>query len=268
VQTVAGIVGQVTAGARMRPSFLILGAQRCGTTSLYRALAAHPQVAPASLHKGVHYFDVAYNRGLSWYLGHFALRAGRAGRIAGEASPYYLFHPAAAHRIADDLPKVKLIVLLRDPVERAYSHHAHEVARGFEELRFEAAVDLEQERLAGEEERIAADDAAVSFSHQHHSYLARGHYADQLVRFGRRFAGDRLLVLESAEFFARPDLTYDTVVHFLGLAPWRPRRFVQHNAHARPAMAATTRTRLEAHFRPLDERLSDVIGWKPSWLRL
>ena len=121
--------GRLTAPARMTPSFLICGGQRCGTTSLYRALAAHPVVLKAVLHKGVHYFDVGYHNGLRWYRGHFPLQR-RAERVRAEfgvpaqtfeSSPYYMYHPQAAARIARDLPGTKLIVLVRDPVERAYS---------------------------------------------------------------------------------------------------------------------------------------------------
>ena len=150
--------GRLTAHRRMLPSFLICGGQRCGTTSLYRALATHPAVIKAVLHKGVHYFDVAYERGLRWYQGHFPLQR-HADRVAAEtgvaaqtfeSSPYYMYHPHAMARIAEDLPDVKIVVLVRDPVERAYSQHAHEVARGFETERdFLRARALEPARLRG-----------------------------------------------------------------------------------------------------------------------
>ena len=119
--------GQTTASLRAEPSFIIAGAQRCGTTSLYKTLCQHPGVVPAVLHKGVHYFDTSAHRSHSWYLGHFPTRStlhrhAYAGRDAmtGESSPYYLFHPHAPARIADALPDVRVLVLVRDPVERAY----------------------------------------------------------------------------------------------------------------------------------------------------
>jgi sulfotransferase family protein len=132
--------GRLTSGQRMLPSFLIAGGQRCGTTSMHRALSQHPTIFKAVLHKGVHYFDTDYHRGMSWYRGHFPLqRTARAVQertgitpITFESSPYYMYHPLATERIANDLPGVKIICLVRDPVERAYSQHAHEVARDFE----------------------------------------------------------------------------------------------------------------------------------------
>ncbi|MGH9297486.1 MAG: sulfotransferase domain-containing protein, partial [Acidimicrobiales bacterium] len=150
-RALARTVGRITAGGRMTPSFLIVGAQRCGTTSMYKAISQHRSVLPAVLHKGVHYFDTGYGNSWSWYLGHFPLRAHarwvstRTGGavVSGESSPYYLFHPLAPERIARDLPLARLIVMVRDPVERAYSAHAHELARGYETEPFEKALELE-----------------------------------------------------------------------------------------------------------------------------
>src|SRR5262249_5592852 len=164
------------------PLSLMSTARHGGTTSMSRTLDEHPAVFSAVLHEEVHFFDVSYRRGLSWYRSHFPLLAAarRAARAAGvepvslESSPYYMFHPLAAERIAKDLPGVRLLVLLRDPVERAYSGHAHEVAHGFETEPFEAALDVESARLEGEAKRIAMDPDYFSYSHQHHSYVARG----------------------------------------------------------------------------------------------
>src|SRR5664279_6106874 len=129
-------LGRLTASLRMSPGFLICGAQRCGTTSMYRTLSQHPAVLKAVLHKGVHYFDTGYLNGRGWYQAHFPLQpaARRVQHQTGiepmtfESSPYYLFHPLAAERIARDLPGVRIIVLLRDPVERAYSAYTHELS--------------------------------------------------------------------------------------------------------------------------------------------
>src|SRR5438874_5890887 len=211
----------------MLPSFLICGGQRCGTTSRYRALAQHPAVMKAVLHKGVHYFDIGYHRGFRWYRGHFPTRdraARRSARLGGipvvtfESSPYYMYHPLAAGRIAHDLPGVRLVVLVRDPVERAYSQHAHEVARGFEtERSFTRALALEPARLRGVPERMHADAYHYSFSHQHHAYRARGEYATYLEQMASHVDRRRILVVDSGRFFAEPEPVYDTVLDFLGL---------------------------------------------------
>jgi hypothetical protein len=267
--------GRLTAPLRMLPGLLIVGAQRCGTTSMYRALSQHPAVLKAVLHKGVHYFDMNYDRGPGWYRAHFPLQAAgsRAGRAAGstgltfESSPYYLFHPLATERIARDLPQARLLVLVRDPVERAYSAWSHELARGFENEPFERALELERTRLAGEEERIAAEPGYLSHSHQHHAYVARGQYTEQLARLAAAVGPDRVLVVDSGDFFARPEPVYDRVLDFLAL----PRRgypaFEQHNARSRSPMPPSVRSRLDEHFLPHDEKLTGWLDEPPSWRR-
>ena len=269
--------GRLTAPARMTPSFLICGGQRCGTTSLYRALSAHPVVLKAVLHKGVHYFDTAYGRGMSWYQGHFPLQrtALRVKQRYGvpaqtfESSPYYMYHPQAAPRIARDLPGVKIIVLVRDPVERAYSQHAHEVAREFETERdFGAALALEPARLHRQEEMLAADPAYYSFAHQHHAYRARGEYARYLSVLAGHVGRDSIHVVESERFFAEPDQVYDEVLAFLGLPDLGRPPFERHNARPRSAdMAPRIRRDLTAHFAPHDEDLAPWLGHPPVWRR-
>jgi hypothetical protein len=256
----------------------ICGGQRCGTTSLYRALAAHPAVLKAVLHKGVHYFDTSYDRGMSWYRGHFPLqRSGdRIFQKLGvpaqtfESAPYYMYHPQAVARIARDLPDAKLVVLVRDPVERAYSQHHHEVARGFEQERdFGNALALEAARLHRQEEMLAQDPQFYSFAHQHHAYRARGEYARYLGVMAQHVGRDRIHVVESERFFNRPEEVYDEVLDFLGL-PTRLEwpEFERHNARTRQSdMDPGLRAELTAHYAPHDEALATWLGRMPIWRR-
>ena len=269
----ARTTGRFTASARMTPSFLIVGAQRCGTTSMYKTLSQHPMVLPAVLHKGAHYFDTGYGHGPAWYRGHFPLHvtARRAAPapdrlpITGESSPYYMFHPLAGQRIAADLPGVKLVVLLRDPVERAYSAHTHETARGFETEPFERALELEPVRLAGEEARLVADPAYQSHSHQHHAYVTRGRYADQLRRLEALFGRDRLHVVDSQRFFTDPEPVFADVVDFLGVGAAGGIAYEKHNARPRAPMPDSVRARLEDQLADSDSELETWLGAPPSW---
>lgn len=268
-------LGRLTAGSRILPSFLICGGQRCGTTSLYRPLAQHPAVLKPVLHKGVHYFDSNYHRGIGWYRAHFPLRR-HAERVLAqhgvpgqtfESSPYYLHHPHAATRIARDLPGVRLIVLVRDPVERAYSHHAHEVARGFEmEADFARALELERSRLRGQHARLTADPHAYSFAHQHHAYQARGEYAAALQPLAHQVGRDQILVLESEELFSDPKAVYDRVQDFLGLPHLGYPDFEVHAA--RPSeipVPDEIRDALREHYEPHDAALTAWLGRPPVW---
>jgi len=175
------VYGQATAGLRAGPDFVIIGSKRGGTTSLYNYLLQHPSVQPLfpgrQRIKGVHYFDSQFARGPRWYRSHFPLQA--RGRhlarpwlrqaVAGEASPYYLFHPLAAERLARQVPDVRVIVLLRDPVERAYSHYKERVRNGGESLTFDEAIAAEPGRLLGEAERITREPGYLSPEHENHS---------------------------------------------------------------------------------------------------
>jgi hypothetical protein len=267
-------VGAVTASRRQLPSFILVGAQRAGTTSLFRAFMSHPLIYSANYHKGVNYFDVNYERGLSWYQGHFPTVASmrRRTREAGgepitfEASGYYMFHPCAAERLAKDLPNLKILAMLRDPVERAYSAHKHELARGYETEHFERALELEDERLAGQVERMVADPGYQSFSHRHHAYLRRGQYAEQLRRLGGFFGEDRIHVIESESFFQEPEETYGRVLDFLELPIVMPGRFDRWNGRPSAPMPATTRAQLRAHFSSHDASLAEMLGREPAWL--
>ncbi|MGZ4448836.1 MAG: sulfotransferase family protein [Nocardioides sp.] len=266
-------LGAATAGRRQLPSFLVVGAQRAGTTSLFRALLSHPLVHSANYHKGVNFFDVGYDRGLSWYQGHFPTTAYLRARgrdvpgepVTFEASGYYLFHPCAAQRIARHLPDVRLVVMLRDPVERAWSAWKHESARGYEKAGFERALELEDERLAGEAERMVADPAYQSFSHRHHAYVGRGQYAEQLHRLHEHVSPDRVHVVESELFFTRPEQTYTALLDFLGLPVVLPRRFDRWNGRPSAPMSEATRLLLQEHFEPHDRDLAALLRREPAW---
>jgi Sulfotransferase domain len=265
--------GIATSPLRPLPNFLIIGAQRAGTTSLYHYLVAHPAVAPAMPSKGVHYFDTEYGRTLRWYRGHFASIVAsaytrvrwRMPLLRGEASPYYLFHPDVQRRVAAVLPDAKLIVLLRNPVERAYSQHAQEVARGFETLSFEEALDRESERLEGEAERLLADPGYSSFAHQHHSYLARGLYYKQLERWQQCFPRDQFYVAAYERFVAEPEVVLAELHRFLGIEPRPLVSYRPYNVRERVPMRSETRQRLENYFAEPNRQLFDYLGVDFGW---
>jgi hypothetical protein len=188
----------------MLPTFVIIGAMRSGTTTLARALGEHPQVymAPA---KEIHYFDRHFSRGLGWYEQHFA---GADGRTAvGEATPAYLFEDVVPPRMVGTLPDARLIAILRDPVERAYSHYWLERGLGREPLGF-------REALEAEPARMSADGASPRINQ---AYLGCSTYLPQLRRFCEHYPRQALLVLVLEDFAQDPGRTYGAVCRFLGL---------------------------------------------------
>lgn len=263
-------IGRLTASSRLLPTFMMIGASRSGTTSLFRAVSAHPCVLRPTVNKGVNYFDLNYFQGFDWYRGHFPLArtlVSAAPRIAFEASGYYLFHPFALERIARDLPDMKFLVMLRDPVERAYSAYKHELARGFEWESIDRAFALEDERLVGEVDRMRRDPTYESFSHRHNAYLRRGEYAEQLERAFQLFPREQFHILESESFFEQPATEYRRMLGFLGLSTFDQAPFDQRNSRPSSPMAPELRAQLREHYASHNRRLAQLLDRPPRWAR-
>lgn len=259
LRNVVWTYGRATSGIRPLPDFLIIGAQKAGTTALYSYLRRHPGITGPSW-KEVSFFDRHYTRGEGWYRGHFpnALRTWLAKPIVGEASPSYLFHPLAPARVAALLLDVRLIALLRDPVDRALSHYHHEVALGREPLSFEDALEREEERTRGEVDRMVGDPAYFSHAWWDFTYLARGRYAEQLERWLAVFPPEQLLVLASDELAERPGPTYARVLEFLGASPHELDSYPRVFSRDYPDMKPETRRLLADYFAEPNRRLSDL----------
>ena len=242
-------------GGRL-PDFLGVGAQKGGTTTLQRLLEQHPGAyLPAA--KELHYFSLHLARGQAWYRQAFA--AARPEQRCGEITPYYLFHPAAPARIQALLPQARLIVLLRDPVERALSQVFHSRRLGLEPLGLEQALAAEALRLEGAEAVLAAADGRHR-SHQEHSYLARSRYEQQLPRFEALFPAEQLLVLRSEDLFAQPGRVWGQVLAFLELEPLPLPPLAQPANTGRGEAAAVPAAVRQA----LREQLQPTYGWVAS----
>lgn len=202
--------------SRMAPGFIIVGAQKAGTTSLYRYMTKHPLVKTALL-KEIHYFDLNYGKSLKWYRSFFPSRRGNEGCITGEASPYYMFHPFSIRRIAENNPEMKIIVLLRNPVQRAISHYYHEFRKGREPLGLKEALEAESRRLEPEIKSFRDNEFYRGYHHQRHAYVSRGIYVDQILEIYKYFDHSNLLVLDSNEFFGNPGKVLKEVFEFLGV---------------------------------------------------
>ena len=244
------------------PDFLIIGAQKAGTTSLASYLAAHPNVVSPGF-KEVHFFDLNYARGVEWYRSHFPVGARRQLRSllqgrrlrAGDATPYYILHPQAAFRASRLMPGARIIILLRDPVVRAYSHYHHEVRLGKESLLFEEALAAEPSRIAGEVQRLEAEPSYEGFNYQHFSYLERGIYFNQIRRWLNYFRRDRILVLSSEQFFENPGGEYGKVLKFLGLPAWELPAYPAEHVGIYTPIPAAIRDRLREYYAPHNRAL-------------
>ena len=249
------------------PQFLILGAQRSGTTTLYQWIMQHPQILPGT-EKEIHFFDRNFQNGVSWYRLHFpTLRQLGNDRITGEATPYYLFHPRAPERIRRVLPDVKMIALLRNPVERAVSHYFREVHLGHEDRPIEKALLMEESRLQPELEKMQKDEFYFSEIHHQKSYKTRGLYAEQLKRYFDLFERQQLLVLSSEEYFADPEKALHVIFSFLEInAGVLPHKLVpQETAGRVPGVPDAVYQALQKYFEPQNEILFQLLGRNLGW---
>lgn len=247
---------------RVLPNFLIIGAQKGGTSSLYKNLAKHPKVAKA-FHKEPHFFDFNYEKGLDWYKAFFPSKIELGDKITGEATPYYIFHPDVPRRVFNDLPKTKLIVMLRNPVKRAFSHYNKDSLKGKDPLPFLEAINSEEERLTGEIE--SNTDPFNQKYHWKHSYLSRGRYAEQLKRWFNVFSRNQILVIQSEKYFTDTKNVFKMVQDFLELPYWDPGAISKHNVGKYSKMDKTTEKALTNYFKPYNEHLYKLIGERYDW---
>ncbi|HET9919099.1 MAG TPA: sulfotransferase domain-containing protein [Ktedonobacteraceae bacterium] len=280
----------ITSNVRLLPDFLIIGGQRCGTTSLYYYLTEQTGIA-RTLKKEVHFYDDHYAHGLRWYRAQFPTtfqkyyteRIRKQHFMTGESSPYYLFHPLVPERLAAVTPQAKLIILLRNPIDRAYSQHWLTTLEGDETLPFEEAIEREEERVAGEMEKLIAsgkigNDGYKSYKLRHYSYLTRGIYVDQIQRWMNFFPREQFLILKSEDLYGNPTAIVKQALEFLGLPESAARagsqEFKQYrepnkkgyqNEQKPPKLKPEVRTRLVEYFKPHNARLYKFLDRDFGW---
>jgi Sulfotransferase domain len=267
---------RATSRLRLRPTFLVIGAQKAGTTSLYTYLAHHPAIACARP-KEVHYFNVSHDLGDPWYRSHFPLitrgaeirRRTGARAAVGEVTPGYIFHPHAPARVHAFAADMKLVAVLRDPVDRAYSQYRMQV-RGFgteETGSFEEALARESIELPPELERVGRDPSYVSPTGFRRSYVARGLYAQQLERWLEWFPREQLLVLTSEELRATPSAAMETIADFLDVPRWLDENYRMRSANEYEPVPDDLRERLAKLFEPHNRKLEGLLGRELAWTR-
>lgn len=208
----------LTASLRATPDFYIAGTQKGGTTSLFKYLSQHPQFLPPSK-KEIHYFEKPSNRkkGAIWYKSHFPLKykLKSANAITGEATPFmYAYHvPRLVHELT---PDAKIIFLLRNPIQRAFSHYQHNVNKHqFESLTFSEAIRLEENRIANDLKHIQHNEWYNDGDNRAFSYVNRGNYQNQIKRWEKHFKPEQILIIKSEDFFSNSQHVLSQVTDFL-----------------------------------------------------
>lgn len=269
--------GLATAAQRGLPDFLVIGTKRGGTTSLFNYLLMHSGVLglfpQARGRKSTDYFFKNLHLGEEWYRSHFhteahlARVADRLGYrpVCGEASPYYMWDPRVAGRVAALVPNVKAIALVRDPVERAWSHYQERTQNGVEPLSFTDALAAEGDRTGSAVQRMRENPGYHSDAFDWYAYRERGVYLPQLQNWLESFPREQLLVVRSEDMYADAQSVFDTVCDFLGLPRVELPTKKTFNASARAPMPASVRAELSEYYRSPNLELESFLGRPLSW---
>ena len=262
---------KATAFLRAMPDFAVIGAPKCGTTSAYSFLCSHPDVEPA-LTKEIHYFDESFKRELGhlWYRHNFpaASPLRRRGSITGEATTTYLLYPHAAAMMKEAAPGARIIVMLRDPVDRAYSDYHMMVRYGMEYMSFEDALSAERARVDSERARVESDPGFRWFYVPNYSYAGKGEYAPQLERWLACYGRDKILVETLEDLVRDPPAAGGRMLEFLGLNSKSVRQPPERLNEGRyPPMRDDTRRALAAKFEPHNQKLYELLGRDLGWTR-
>jgi hypothetical protein len=199
---------------RPLPDFVIIGAQKAGTSSLFEYLVQHPNVQ-GSFIKEVQFFTRRHWLGERGYRAFFGKNPPN-GTLCGEATPYYLFSGDAPQRASAMIPQAKLIILLREPVSRAYSHYKHNCRRGDENRPFEDAIAADL-KIVRETKGIGRANGEEEHSYRHHSYIRRGLYVEQIERWLKFYPREDIFIGKAEDFFSDASGVTAQVVEFLGL---------------------------------------------------
>lgn len=267
----------------MLPDFLIIGAPRSGTSTLYEYLAGHPCIGRA-FRKEVSFFDYHYDKGVDWYRSRFPtlkqksrVEERRKVFLTGEASPNYLFYPPVPERVVATLPEIKLLAIFRNPIDRAYSAFQREARKGRDLRSFPEAVAAEISDPLCEWKKAAEQPGYLSPEFVQRSYLGRGLYAEQLQWWMKFFPRERFLIVRAESFFKKPLPVLNDACDFLGAPQWfdesfrnsvsgRMRSWIQrrYNYDYAP-METSVRNQLVEFFRPHNRRLGELLGTEFDW---
>ena len=259
-----GLSRLLTSGSRVLPNFLVIGAMKSGSTTLHQYINNHPNVIPASI-KEVHYFDYYFGSDF-WYRSNFPKKDEMVKNgitcLTGDSTPQYLFHPLTPKRVFDLLPKINILCVLRNPIDRAFSHYNHNVRNGNESLSFEDAIFKRDEKLDQEYKNLISNNDCDVVFYERYNYLNLGKYAEQLSEWFKFFPKDQFFICKTE------DLSSHTLIQayeFLGLPYYNPGKITSLNTGKYDAMNRSTREKLYNFFEPYNSKLSTLLNMEFNW---
>ena len=258
----------LTGPIRSLPDFIIIGTARSGSTSLYYNICQHPCVLSAAYDE-LGFFDSNFHLGLNWYRSLFPtifskwiVKQKKQFAITGEDTPFYIWNPLVAKRILKIIPNIKLIVLFRNPVDRAYSNYHLGVRAGSEKLSFEDAIQMELKKLDKINDEIEQD---VDKYTTPRSYIAKGFYADQLKVWLELFSSEQLMIVSTEDLESNPQKTLDRIYNFLKIPKNHKLIPEKQKIASYPKMKNKTREFLIDLYKKNNAELFTMIGQKFDW---
>ena len=242
------------------PDFVIIGAQKSGTTSLENYISKHPQVLPA-IKKETHFWYRDFDKGIDWYRAHFPPIPPEANYLTGEATPNYLENWQTAARIYREFPDVKLLVILRNPVDRTISQYYHWARIKRENRSLAEAINADLAKLT----KIEDITAETKYWKQPGNYIGRGLYVEFLQKWMEVFPKEQFLILKGEELYETPTATMTQVFDFLGLPDYQLSEYKKLNPGYYKPIDDSTRQILRDYFQPYNQRLEEFLGIKFNW---
>lgn len=243
------------------PNFLVIGVKKGGTTSIYHYLIQHPQILPA-IKKEIDFWSFYFHRGLDWYRAHFPKIPDSDKFLTGEASPSYFDAPDTPARLFHFFPKIKLIVLLRNPVDRTISNYYHEVRSNSENISVEEVINSKLDKLIKVSSSLSKEKDYWNYQGD---YIASSVYIDWLQKWLTIFPREQLLILKSEDFYSQPAITMKQVFNFLDLPDYQIPDYPKLNAGSYSSISESIRQNLSDYFQPHNQRLEEYLGMKFNW---
>ncbi|MDY6804005.1 MAG: tetratricopeptide repeat protein [Cyanobacteriota bacterium] len=243
------------------PDYIIIGSQKSGTTSLENYISQHPQVLPA-VKKETHFWYRDFDKGIDWYLAHFPPIPKSLNYLTGEATPNYLENWKSAQRIKEAFPKIKLLLIIRNPIDRAFSQYNHWIRLRWENRSFEEAIKSEIEILEKNPENLVGDR---QYWNQTGNYLGRGIYLEFIKKWLEIFPREQLLILRGEDLYQEPSSTMKQVFEFLGLPPEEGEEYRKLNVGSYSPISQSMRDLLNDYFQPHNQKLEDYLGMEFNW---
>jgi hypothetical protein len=261
----------ITGSSHVLPDFYILGGQKCGTTSMFMYLTRHPAILSPNA-KDIRFFDKYFFKGVNWYRVNFPSKSRKSllGKsfkhvLTGEGTERYFDHPHAPQRIKQVTPHAKFIILLRNPIDRSYSHYKMISRRHAESLPFEKAIQ-EEDRIIPLYQKMIDDPSYYSDIYFRHGYLHRGIYVDKIKHWMEIFPKEQFLIIQSEEFFRDPSKIYNQVLDFLGVENFELDTYRTYGkVNKNRKIDSIFYNELLDYFKPHNQRLYELLGRKFDW---